>query len=75
MSFRYYSLPTYIHINAYNYRYPPAFNQGITKNPPPVLPIYNFIPRISCTFSACLMLRSNIISSLPPGMAYARTSR
>ena len=37
--------------------------------------IYNFIPKALCTLNACLMLRSNMISSLPPGIAYALTSR
>lgn len=36
--------------------------------PPPYL-AHSFIPRALCTLSACLMLKSNIISSLPPGIA------
>lgn len=30
---------------------------------------YSFIPKISCTFRDCLILRSSMISSLPPGIA------
>ena len=37
--------------------------------------LYNFIPNALCTLMLCRMLRSNMISSLPPGIAYARTSR
>ena len=37
--------------------------------------LYSFMPSTWCTRNACRMLRSNMISSLPPGMAYARTSR
>ena len=36
---------------------------------------YSFIPNALCTRIDWRMLRSNMISSLPPGMAYARTSR
>lgn len=30
---------------------------------------YNFMPNIFATLMLCLMLRSSMISSLPPGMA------
>jgi hypothetical protein len=31
-------------------------------------PFYNFIPSALCTFKLCRILRSSIISSLPPGI-------
>ena len=50
------------------------------RRPPPkmqkhhVCHIHSFIPSALCTLKACLMDKSNMISSEPPGMAYARTS-
>lgn len=41
---------------------------------PPGSHIHSFIPSALCTLKACLMDKSNMISSEPPGMAYARTS-
>ena len=35
---------------------------------------YSFIPSTFPTLKLCLILKSNIISSDPPGIAYARTS-
>lgn len=50
----------------------PYYAMAFPKNL--LLPSYNFIPSALCTLNACLMLKSNIISSLPPGIAYALTS-
>lgn len=46
----------------------------IPQNPHPnprnhTIPTYNFIPNALCTLKLCLIDKSNIISSLPPGIA------
>lgn len=41
----------------------------ITSNHTSAMLSYNFIPNALCTLKLCLMLKSNIISSLPPGIA------
>jgi hypothetical protein len=47
---------------------------ALVKSPTPSVFIHNFIPITFPTFKLCLILKSSIISSLPPGIAYARTS-
>ncbi len=50
-------------------------NQSLKTQLPCRLSIHHsFIPSALCTLIACLILRSSIISSLPPGIAYALTS-
>lgn len=39
------------------------------KSPSLLQPLYNFIPKALATLILCLILKSNMISSLPPGIA------